>query len=259
MLDLRICGIQTELTWENPQENIDRFIKIISELPDDINLVLLPEMFTTGFSMKPEKLAHSDVTTDLSDLLNVCKQKDVHLIGSVMTEDSGGYFNRLIHVNANGVIANHYDKRHLFSLAGEEKVYTSGNANIQIEIKGWKIRPLVCYDLRFPVWCRNDTDYDLLVFVANWPEKRIAHWRQLLIARAIENQSFTVGLNRVGEDGNDYVFNGNSMIVSPSGEVLRESIGKTENIIETLKYSEIQEFRKYLSALEDKDDFQINT
>jgi len=255
MQDLKIGGIQADLVWENRQQNLTNLEKEIDSLRD-CDLIVLPEMFSTGFSMHPQDLAEEHPCTELHWMQTLSQKLSCHITGSVMVSDAGQFYNRLYWCQPNGEYFQ-YDKRHLFSLAGEEKIYTPGSKNIQVELKGWKIRPQICYDLRFPVWARNDSNYDILLYVANWPKKRIQHWQQLLIARAIENQAFVVGINRHGTDGNGYHYDGHSAVIDPQGRVLVDSVDKAESLKATLSYTEITNFREHLSALADRDKFAI--
>jgi len=194
MQDLKIAAVQANLFWEQRQQNFDHLSELI-RTAEASDLYVLPEMFSTGFSMNPSALAQEHPGEELLWLQNMAKEVKAVVCGSTMVSENGFFFNRFYWVRPDATFEI-YDKRHLFSLAGEEKIFKGGIQNIQIELKGWKIRPQICYDLRFPVWSRNDTNYDLLLYVANWPEKRIHHWDALLVARAIENQSFVLGVNR---------------------------------------------------------------
>jgi len=256
MQDLIVHAIQEDLIWENEQANLQLFEQRISEIGES-DLILLPEMFNTGFTMNPGANANPEPGPVLDWMMDQAHKADSAICGSTIVRVNEEYFNRLYWCRPDGS-HEFYDKRHLFSLAGEEKVYSAGNSIIQTEIKGWKIRPLICYDLRFPVWCRNDSQYDLLLFVANWPKRRIAHWDKLLIARAIENQAYVIGLNRVGNDGNDVYHNGSSQIISPQGEVMEQVCDEARIISGRLQYEEITTYRNYLAALQDGDSFTLD-
>jgi len=256
MQDLIVHAIQEDLIWENEQANLQLFEQRISEIGES-DLILLPEMFNTGFTMDPDANANPEHGPVLEWMLEQAENANSVICGSTIVQVNQEYFNRLYWCRPDGSYES-YDKRHLFSLAGEEKVYSAGSSILQTEIKEWKIRPLICYDLRFPVWCRNDSQYDLLLFVANWPERRIAHWDKLLVARAIENQAYVIGLNRVGNDGKDVYHNGSSQIVSPQGEVMEQVCDETRIISRTLQYEEITTYRNYLAALEDGDSFTLD-
>lgn len=255
MQDLKIALIQTNLVWEDPGANLSHLGGILDDIREPVDLIVLPEMFPTGFTMEADPFSEEMNGPSMEWMKKMARKHNCHITGSIIIEEDGKYFNRLIWYRQDGTFEK-YDKRHLFSLAGEEKTYTPGRELLQVTCNGWKIRPLICYDLRFPVWCRNDSHYDLMLFVANWPEKRIQHWRTLLIARAIENQSFVLGVNRVGDDGNEVYHNGNSMIISPSGKVIEEETDSETILIENLKYDAVAGFRAHLSALDDMDDFK---
>ena len=252
MQNLTVTLIQKDLAWENPSQNLADFEQIIKTVPSASGLIILPEMFTTGFSMNPHKWAEKMTGTSVKWLQKMARQTKNTITGSLIIQDHEQYFNRLIWVTPDGALQT-YDKRHLFSYAKENLHYAPGQKIIEPILNNWKIRPLICYDLRFPVWSWNTTDYDLLVYVANWPERRIQHWRSLLIARAIENQSFVIGLNRVGNDGQGIYHNGNSLVISPQGQVLLEVIDCecTETI--TLQKQTLLQYRKDFPALDDRD------
>ena len=197
--ELNIIGIQSSIVWEKPEANLEYFDQQISKLPSTVDLVILPEMFTTGFSMNPISIAETMEGPTVKWMVITAKIYSMAIVGSVVIKENDQYFNRLFFVHPNGHIET-YDKRHLFTLAKENDQYTSGNERLIVLYKGWRICPLICYDLRFPVWSRNTNEYDLLVYVANWPSIRIDAWDTLLKARAIENISYCIGVNRVGED-----------------------------------------------------------
>jgi len=255
MQDLRISLIQTELIWENPSENIRAFTRLLSDL-ETTDVVILPEMFTTGFSMNPSGIAEKSNGPTTIWMANMAKQLNAALCGSIIIEEGGKYYNRLIWMNPDG--SNFiYDKRHLFTLAGEEKIYTAGTEKIVVEYKGWRVCPLICYDLRFPVWSRNDMNYDLLIYVANWPERRVFAWQQLLIARAIENQCYVAGVNRVGKDGNEIYHSGHSALIDSMGETLSQLIDKNGVLTSTLSAKHLAQLRAKLPFQNDRDEFEI--
>src|ERR1041385_6024509 len=213
--DISVAAIQSTLAWENKEANLHMFGEKIRAINFPVDLLILPEMFSTGFSMKPEKLAESSASntkyspcvegSTLEWMQKQASSLNAVVTGSFIVEDNGKYFNRLMWVRPDGS-CEHYDKRHLFRLAGEEKIYAAGDKKLIVDLFGWKVCPLICYDLRFPVWSRNRwkrkendfiADYDLLIYVANWPEVRSKAWKTLLTARAIENISYAVGVNRV--------------------------------------------------------------
>jgi len=253
---LIIAGIQADLVWESPSENKFFFERKINKL-SKIDLIVLPEMFTTGFTMNPQKVTEQMTSETISWMQNIAHKKRAAICGSLIAKEGEKYYNRFVFVHPSGKIET-YDKRHSFTLAGEDKVYTSGDKKLIVNYKGWKICPLICYDLRFPVWARNTENYDLLLYVANWPVARIGAWDTLLKARAIENMSYTIGINRIGSDGNNYKYSGNSLIVDYLGEEL-SSLKAFENgvVTATLTKENQDKTRKKLGFLNDKDDFEI--
>lgn len=253
---LRIASIQSDLAWEKPETNRSNFKKKIEKAAQEADLVILPEMFNTGFSMNTA-LAEPYPGPTLLWLQNEAAKNGVALCGSVMTEDSGKFYNRLLFVEPSGKIY-HYDKKHLFTLAGEHNHYTAGKTRIVIDYKGWKICPLICYDLRFPVWCRNTENYDLLIFTANWPARRSAQWEMLLRARAIENQCFVAGCNRWGHDGNEVYHDGRSLLADYLGETLDYARDEEKILRASLDLDELKEFRMRLAFLQDRDEFTLN-
>ncbi|RYZ26596.1 MAG: nitrilase family protein, partial [Sphingobacteriales bacterium] len=199
---LRITLIQTELRWENKEANLRMLGDKIRGIQEKTEVVVLPEMFSTGFSMKPESLSETMDGETISWMKELAAEKKIILTGSVIIREGDQYFNRLVWMLPNGQ-SGIYDKRHRFAFAGEDQHYTAGTKRLIASVKGWRINLMVCYDLRFPVWSRQagnngETEYDVLIYVANWPERRSTAWKTLLRARAIENQSFVVGVNRVG-------------------------------------------------------------
>ncbi len=193
--------VQSHLDWEAPQSNLDRFTALMEPLAGKTDLIILPEMFTTGFAMQPAPLAESSDGPTLEWMKKMARQLKAVVTGSIIAEEAGKYYNRLYWVEPGGRIL-HYDKRHLFGMAGEGDHYASGQERLIIDYEGWRICPLICYDLRFPVWSRNTEEIDLLIYVANWPETRANDWCTLTTARAIENQCYVAAVNRIGEDGN---------------------------------------------------------
>jgi predicted amidohydrolase len=257
MQNLNISYVQLDTAWQDISANLSRLTEILKALNPETDLLVLPEMFSTGFTMTPETCAEKMEGSAVRWMQGQATLRNMTVAGSLVIEDEGKYYNRFVFVHANGKL-DYYNKRHLFSLSGEHEKYTQGNQNITIDIQGWKVRPQICYDLRFPVWSKNRDEYDLLLYSANWPEKRIEHWRKLLMARAIENQAYTMGINRVGTDGNDLTFNGSSMLVSPMGDVLHESDNKEVLEMVSLDKQKIAEFRDFLSVLKDADSFSID-
>ena len=255
--DLQIAIIQADLIWEKPIENKAKFDKFFNEI-ENVDLIILPEMFTTGFSMTPKPFAESMQGETINWMKENAKKINAAIVGSIIIEEENHFYNRMLFVHPNGHIE-HYDKRHTFTLAGEHKEYSSGKNKLIVEFKGWKICPLICYDLRFPVWSRNVENYDVLIYSANWPKPRINAWKTLLKARAIENMSFCIGVNRVGVDANDYQYNGNSIAIDFLGNELTDVSEDTEKIIyATFKKDDLEKIRSKLPFLEDKDVFTIN-
>ncbi|WP_299398443.1 amidohydrolase [uncultured Gelidibacter sp.] len=254
---LNIALIQSKLAWENPQQNRADFSKKIESLDATVDLVVLPEMFTSGFTMNPSHVAETMEGETISWLKTVATKKQIAITGSVVISENGNYYNRMVFVHPNGSIEQ-YDKRHTFTLAGEDKVYTAGDKKLIVDYKGWKICPLICYDLRFPVWSRNVENYDLLIYVANWPASRMVAWDTLLKARAIENMSYCVGVNRVGTDDNNHEYSGHSAAYDVLGNRL-DNIPFDEEAIEivSLKKDDITTYRDKLSFLSDQDQFSI--
>ncbi|WP_417885300.1 amidohydrolase [Zunongwangia sp.] len=255
--NLNISIIQANLKWEDSKANRDLFSEKIKTLSDSVELIILPEMFTTGFSMNAEDLAEENDGKTLQWMKKQAKLKNSAITGSIIITENRQFYNRLFFVFPDGTVKK-YDKRHTFTLAKEDKTYTAGEERLIVNYKGWKICPLICYDLRFPVWARNTDDYDLLVFVANWPKKRVAAWDALLKARAIENMSFCVGVNRVGKDGAAHIYNGHSAIYDCLGELLIQENIETEFAKEiTLDKTHLENTRNQLKFLQDRDRFTL--
>lgn len=251
--------IQTSLYWEDITKNLLHFDQKISEINTATDIIVLPEMFTTGFTMKPELLAEEHGGKGLQWMMQTAEANKCIIVGSISVKDNDCFYNRLYWVKPDGTYE-FYDKRHLFRMGHEHKHYSSGSAAVIIECKGWKICPLVCYDLRFPVWSRNKKEncYDVLLYIANWPEVRAHPWKQLLIARAIENQTYVVGLNRIGNDGNGISHSGDSMVINPRGEFITSHPAHEEKTSTTIiSYSYLEEFRKAFPVLLDGDEFYI--
>ncbi len=265
MSSLTITLVQTILHWENKAANRQMLEEKINGLKDHTELVILPEMFTTGFSMNPDKLAETMEGETMQWMQRLSREKKIILTGSIIAQnDTGGepdYYNRLIWMLPNGQYGM-YDKRHCFAYAGEDEHFASGNRRLIASVKGWKINLLICYDLRFPVWARQqsrdgEAEYDLLVYVANWPERRCHAWKTLLQARAIENQCYVVGVNRVGTDGNDIYYSGDSMVIDPLGEVLYTKSGEEDIFTITLDKEHLQSVRERFPFLRDADEFRL--
>ena len=253
---LNLKALQIPILWEDSVGNrahIEQHFHNIKEA----DIVLLPEMFTTGFTMNTTSVAETMEGPSIQWMQLWAKQLQCVLGGSLVIKEGTSIFNRFVMVDANGVLA-HYDKRHTFTLAGEDKAYTSGTNSGLFEFKGWKICLRICYDLRFPVWSRNTENYDLLIFVANWPDPRINAWDTLLQARAIENMSYVVGVNRIGTDEKGLSYSGHSGIYDALGTSLSiTQENKEEALSATVDYLELQELRKQLRFLEDRDNFDL--
>jgi predicted amidohydrolase len=249
---MRITTIQYDIVWEDKVTNLKNLTSKINTIQSDV--IVLPEMFTTGFTMTPKPLAESMTGKTIQWMKEIALTKDLAICGSIIIREEDKYFNRFIWVNPDGTIY-HYDKRHLF--LNEDVSYTPGDKKLIIEYKGWKICTLICYDLRFPVWSRNSEDYDILIYVANWPDKRKLAWRSLLVARAIENQCYVIGVNRVGE-GSGLVYSGGTSLINALGEVQYTNSHIEEVFTATLSKYDLDKIRTQLPFLEDKDNFSIN-
>jgi predicted amidohydrolase len=253
---MTVALIQSVLIWENPEANRKYFEEKINTIAGDINLIVLPEMFTTGFTMHPVEVAETMQGETVMWMQSLAKAKNAAITGSVVIEENANYYNRMLFVFPSGEIQQ-YDKRHLFTLAGEDKVYTKGTQKLIVEYLGWKICPFVCYDLRFPVFSRNTDNYDLLLYVASWPKTRINAWDTLIKARAIENMCYVIGVNRVGEDDNGYRYTGHSQVVDYLGDCLIEPEECEAVFSTTLDKSKMIDVRKKLDFLSDRDYFEI--
>lgn len=253
---MKIALIQAPLFWENPKANRNYFEEKITAIKQEIDLIVLPEMFTTGFTMNPKNVAETMQGDTISQLKVLARNKNAAITGSLVIVENEKYFNRLVFVFPTGEIK-YYDKRHLFSLAGEEKKYTSGKERLVIEYKNWKICPLICYDLRFPVFSRNTENYDLLLYVANWPKPRTNAWDILLKARSVENMCYTIGVNRIGLDENTHDYLGHSQAIDFLGNTVIDA-GEIEGIfIADLDKNAMLEARKKFGFLNDSDSFEI--
>lgn len=258
MQNLKVAIIQANLEWEHPEKNRYHFSEMIDQISENVDLIVLPEMFTTGFSMSPKKGAEKLDGTTTQWMQKIAREKNSAICGSLIIAENHKFYNRFIFITPEGTIF-YYNKRHLFTLAGEHKTYEQGMKNVLIDYKGWKIRPQICYDLRFPVFIRNTDFYDLLIFVANWPETRINAWDTLLKARAIENLSYVVGVNRVGKDANNLKYNGHSAVYDPLGNEICSPIEHVEKIVLVdLDKSVVTETRNQLNFLNDRDEFKID-
>lgn len=267
MTNLKITIIQTALYWEDKKKNLSMFTDKINTIDETVDLIVLPEMFTTGFSMKPQQFAETMQGETVTWMLKMAQTKKCVITGSFICEENGKYYNRLLWAKPDGTYTV-YDKRHLFRMANEDNHYSIGNKKLIVELKGWKICPMICYDLRFPVWSRNrrieplneqlNYEYDILLYVANWPEVRCYPWKALLLARAIENQCYVIGVNRVGADGNNMIHSGDSAVVNAKGIIISKTLAhqETTETVE-LNYEELAAFRKAFPAILDADEFSV--
>lgn len=255
--DLNVTLVQTNLHWEDATANMAMLEEKILGISAPTDLIILPEMFTTGFSMNPAKVAEPMNLYTTRWMKQIAAQTRAVITGSVVIKENNQYYNRLLWVSDNGDIDT-YDKRHLFRMGKEHEVYAGGNQKLIKELKGWKICPLICYDLRFPVWSRNvNLEYDLLIYVANWPQVRMYPWDSLLVARAIENQSYVIGVNRTGLDGNNVVHAGHSALIDFTGKVLFREINNEIVHQHTITKATLDEFRQKFPAYLDADTFEI--
>jgi omega-amidase len=262
MQDLKVAIIQSDIIWEDIESNLAAFGKKIDFIKKPVDLIVLPEMFNTAFSMNPSVCAEKPDGKSMKWLQEKAAEKKCVIVASMLTTDAGKFYNRFIWMPPDGAYS-HYDKKHLFRFAGEHEVFSAGKKKISVELHGWNIRPYVCYDLRFPVWSMNKLtdkkfEYDCLVYIANWPEKRREAWMSLLVARAIENQSYVIGVNRIGTDGKGNEYSGDSMIIDPKGNILVQVPAHKETIkYATLSYSELQSYRTHFPVSLDWDKFTI--
>lgn len=255
--ELKVALIQTNLVWENPIKNREQFTKKIEQISGSINLIILPEMFTSGFTMQAEKVAETMQGETVTWMQAMAAKTNAAIVGSLVITEEHKYYNRLLFVQPSGEITI-YNKRHAFTLVGEEETYAEGTEKVIIDYKGWKICPLICYDLRFPVWARNTENYDVLIYVANWPKPRISAWDTLLKARAIENMSYCIGVNRVGVDGVNCEYPGHSAVYDVLGNPLATFKPHEEDTqIITLEKRHVQAYRNKFKFLNDRDAFSI--
>ncbi len=255
---LNIVLFQLGLVWENPVANRAKVDQLLQKVNENTDVVFLPEMFATGFSMNVLKLAEPKDGETVQWMKQRCYENHIALCGSLIIRENGHYFNRLLFVEPSGEI-HYYNKRHLFTMGNEKSHFQKGTERLIVQYKGWRICPLICYDLRFPVWSRNRNEYDLLVYSANWPENRKDVWNTLLKARAIENQCYVVGVNRVGIDGEGIEYSGDSQVIDPKGKHLAKSLSDQEEILSmSLSYQEMNDFRLKFPVLSDADEFYLN-
>ena len=261
-IPMKISLIQTSLTWENPETNRGNFERLIQSIKEDTDIIILPEMFATGFTMQPAGVAESADGATVQWMKDMAKAKNCAVTGSLVIEENGKYYNRLFFVQPDGLVKT-YDKRHLFSLAGEDKAYTSGTDRLIVEYRGWKICPLVCYDLRFPVFSRNTEDFDLMIYAANWPAPRVTAWDTLLKARAIENMCYVAGVNRMGDDpdnhydSNGHEYPGHSQVFDELGASAIDVSSGEGVFTVTLDKEKMLETRKKFNFLADRDSFSL--
>ena len=258
---MKVTLIQTKLYWENSSKNFEHLNQVFSNLkPTDI--IILPEMFSTGFTMNTKYAEEfRDNSESISWMKDWSRKLNCAIVGSISTKVDNDYFNRLLFVKPDNTFST-YDKKHTFTFSNEDKHYKSGNSKLIESYNGWNICPLICYDLRFPVWSRNRVvngkpEYDLLIYVANWPSVRINHWSSLLKARAIENQCYVIGVNRVGSDNNGMIYSGDSTLISPKGEIIW-SLKDSEGVYQSeIKMADLLDYRLRFPVLMDADKFSI--
>jgi len=254
--NLTVTLIQSDIEWENKSKNLEKFQEKISTIEVDTDLIILPEMFSTGFSIKPNELAETMTGESVMWMINIAKEKQTHVCGSLIIKENQNYYNRLIFVSPDGTTT-HYDKKHLFSYAGEDKHYTPGNKRAIVDVNGWRINLQICYDLRFPAFVRNQDDYDVILYVANWPVNRRLAWNTLLQARAIENQAYVIGVNRIGSDPKNS-YGGDSSIINPIGETIYQK--KLYSDVKTIGLSKhfLDKTRDNFPFLKDRDKILVN-
>ncbi|HPI55122.1 MAG TPA: amidohydrolase [Chitinophagaceae bacterium] len=260
MSTLTVSLIQSDLRWEQQEANLQQLQQKMNAIAEPSELIILPEMFTTGFSMQPEGKADTMDGASIQWMQKMAAQRKAIVTGSIMIQEGPQFYNRLIWMQPNGVFGT-YDKRHLFSYAGEHNHFTAGQKRFIGQLKGWKICTQICYDLRFPVWNRLQTanEYDVLMIVANWPSTRIAAWDTLLRARAIENQCYVIAVNRVGQDENGLEYPGHSSVIAPTGEIMYMGKNTEEVKTITLQKELVQQTRERFPFANDKDSFTIHS
>ena len=261
MPTLTISTIQSNLLWEEKSANLRLLEEKIAGMTEKTEIVVLPEMFSTGFSMDVNQLAETMEGETVGWMKRISRENGIILTGSVIIEEAGKFYNRLIWMMPNGQYG-YYDKRHLFAFGEEDRYYSPGDKRLIASVKGWKINLQICYDLRFPVWARqqsagNEPEYDVLIYVANWPERRSHAWKTLLCARAIENQCYVVGVNRVGNDGKNIYYSGNSLVIDPLGQVLYHMADEEDVFTIALQKEKLEEVRTKFPFWKDADGFKI--
>lgn len=254
---MKVSVIQFNPVWSEVRHNLDLLTPLIQQLQSKTDLVVLPEMFCTGFNMKPEEQLIIDQEIVPGWMQSLASSCNFAITGTVMARSNGILYNRMYFVSPDKSLL-FYDKKHLFGYGGEKDYFASGNERVVWKYKGWKIKPVICYDIRFPVWMRNDSDYDLILCSANWPERRIQHWNKLLQARAIENLSYTIGANRVGAEPTGITYTGESVFINFSGELLKSMNAQELICTCELNKDELLEYRNQFRFLDDRDKFEVN-
>ena len=256
--NLKVTIFQAYLFWENVDKNLQNLaLRLAMGIKEKTDLIVLPEMFNTGFSMNAEGLAEDADGKSVRWMKEIAAKYECVVAGSLIVKENGQYYNRLIWMTPDGT-SEHYDKRHLFGLGEEDKHYTPGTKKVIVTLKGWKIRLAICYDLRFPVWLRNQhEEYDILLIIASWPDKRSAHWNALIPARAIENQSYVIAANRVGHDGKEVYHSGHSQCIDPMGKTIYYKPEDEDLYTFSIGYEELIKTRQNFPFLRDADNFEI--
>ncbi|MES2447464.1 MAG: nitrilase family protein [Bacteroidota bacterium] len=257
--NLKITVFQAYLFWENADKNLQNIsLKLSSGVREKTDLIVLPEMFNTGFTMRADEMAEQMDGKSMQWLSRTAASYECVITGSLIIKENGNFYNRMIWMKPDGEYQ-YYDKHHLFSMADENKHFEAGNEQLIVELKGWKIRLAICYDLRFPVWLRNkNAEYDILLLVASWPDKRSSHWRTLIHARAVENQTYVVAVNRVGHDGNQIYHSGHSMCIDPYGNTVYYKPEDEDLYTFSINYPELEKIRRQFPFLDDADNFNLN-
>lgn len=257
--NLKVTVFQAYLFWENIDKNLQNIsLRLSGGVREKTDLIVLPEMFNTGFTMKAEELAEEMDGKTMQWLANTAKTYDCVVTGSLIIKENSNYFNRMVWMLPTGEYQ-HYDKHHLFGMGDEDETFNAGNEQLIVELKGWKIRLAICYDLRFPVWLRNkNAEYDILLLVASWPDKRSSHWRTLIHARAVENQCYVIGVNRVGHDGNQIYHSGHSMCIDPYGNTVYYKPEDEDLYTFSINYPDLEKVRRQFPFLKDADDFTLS-
>lgn len=256
MNNLSVTLIQYSMEWEKSSANLKRIHSLLGQNVKKTDIIILPEMFNTGFTMNVKKIFGSMRSPVINWMKEISEEFNAAVCGSLIIKEKKRFYNRFIWTEKNKELK-FYDKRHLFSFVNEDRYFTPGNSKVIINYKGWKILPLICYDLRFPVWSRNNDDYDMILYVANWPERRSYAWKSLLTARAIENQSFVIGVNRTGNDNDGIYHSGDSSVIAPDGKIMFTTSDTEIVFTTTLKYMDLKLFRRKFPFLKDRDRFNI--